>query len=427
MQCQGLNSGPCVCMSRSPLPSSLMPIQPAEHWEWNESMHSLRISVGGLPILASMTKATDPRFRPRWKVILPSFVGAALLWLIYLHHPPPGRSPTLNAHSWRLGQASADRHSTYNDTYPLSVPQRTLGGTRYRIAVIADLDADSRAQEENTWFSYLKKGYLTLSDSGDRMTVEWDKSHGILESHLAEKGRGMELSDLIVFNGKLYSVDDRTGVIYQIEGTKAVPWVILSDGDGTVGKGFKAEWLAVKDEHLYVGGLGKEWTTTTGEVMNENPEWVKVVSYRGSVNHENWVSSYNALRAAAGIRPPGYLIHESACWSDMLKRWFFLPRRASHERYSEKEDEHKGTNLLLSAAQDFSDITVSHVGEVVPTHGFSSFKFIPNTDDQIIVALKSEEDGGKVATYITAFTLDGRLLLPETKIGSVKYEGIEFI
>lgn len=61
----------------------------------------------------------------------------------------------------------------------------------------------------------------------------------------------------------------------------------------------------MKDEHLYVGGLGKEWTTTTGEVMNENPEWVKVVGHRGSVDHENWVSSYNALRAAAGIRPPG--------------------------------------------------------------------------------------------------------------------------
>lgn len=72
-----------------------------------------------------------------------------------------------------------------------------------------------------------------------------------------------------------------------------------------VAPGFKAEWLAVKDEHLYVGGLGKEWTTTTGEVMNENPEWVKVVGHRGSVDHENWVSSYNALRAAAGIQPPG--------------------------------------------------------------------------------------------------------------------------
>lgn len=61
----------------------------------------------------------------------------------------------------------------------------------------------------------------------------------------------------------------------------------------------------MKEEHLYVGGLGKEWTTTTGEVMNENPEWVKVVGHRGSVAHENWVSSYNALRAAAGIQPPG--------------------------------------------------------------------------------------------------------------------------
>ncbi|XP_008046494.1 soluble calcium-activated nucleotidase 1 [Carlito syrichta] len=401
-----------------------MPVQPSNPLEWNESMHSLRISVGGLPVLASMTKAADPRFRPRWRVILPSFLGVAVFWLLCFHRPSPGRPPAHNTHNWRLSQAPVDR---YNDTYPLSAPQRTPGGIRYRIAVIADLDTESRAQAENTWFSYLKKGYLTLSDSGDKVAVEWDKDPGVLESHLAEKGRGMELSDLIVFNGKLYSVDDRTGVIYQIEGSRAVPWVILSDGDGTVEKGFKAEWLAVKDERLYVGGLGKEWTTTTGDVVNDNPQWVKVVGHRGSVAHESWVSSYNALRAAAGIRPPGYLIHESACWSDTLQRWFFLPRRASHERYSEKDDERKGTNLLLSAAPDFGDVAISRVGALVPTHGFSSFKFIPNTDDQIIVALKSEEDGGTVATYIMAFTLDGRFLLSETKIGSVKYEGIEFV
>lgn len=217
-----------------PLPFSLMPVQLSNPPEWNESMHSLRISVGGLPVLASMTKATDPRFRPRWKVILPSFVGAAVLWLLYAHRPPPGRPPLPNAHNWKLVQPPAAR---YNDTYPLSAPQRTPGGTRYRIAVIADLDTKSRAQEENTWVSYLKKGHLTLSDSGDRVAVEWDQGHEVLESHLAEKGRGMELSDLIVFNGKLYSVDDRTGVVYQIEGSRAVPWVILSDGDGTVGKG----------------------------------------------------------------------------------------------------------------------------------------------------------------------------------------------
>lgn len=207
-------------------------------------MHSLRISVGGLPVLASMTKAADPRFRPRWKVILPSFVGAAVLWLLYSHRPPPGRPSAPNAHNWRLGRAPAHQ---YNDTYPLSAPQRAPGGTRYRIAVIADLDTESRAQEENTWFSYLKKGYLILSDSGDQVAVEWDKGHEVVESHLAERGRGMELSELIVFNGRLYSVDDRTGVIYQIEGTKAVPWVILSDGDGTVEKGRSTPLLALAE------------------------------------------------------------------------------------------------------------------------------------------------------------------------------------
>lgn len=91
------------------------------------------------------------------------------------------------------------------------------------------------------------------------------------------------------------------------------------------------------------------------------------------------------------------------------------------------DDERRGTNLLLSASPDFRDVSLRRIGEVVPTHGFSSFKFVPNTDDQVIVALKSEEDSGNVATYIMAFTLDGRILLPETKVGGVKFEGIEFI
>lgn len=61
----------------------------------------------------------------------------------------------------------------------------------------------------------------------------------------------------------------------------------------------------MKDEFLYVGGLGKEWTTASGEVLNFNPEWVKVVGYRGDVRHKNWVPNYNALRSATGIQPPG--------------------------------------------------------------------------------------------------------------------------
>jgi len=51
------------------------------------------------------------------------------------------------------------------------------------------------------------------------------------------RGRGMELSELSVFNAKVYAVDDRTGIVYEILDSKVVPWVILSDGNGKETKG----------------------------------------------------------------------------------------------------------------------------------------------------------------------------------------------
>ncbi|XP_056266229.1 soluble calcium-activated nucleotidase 1b [Pseudoliparis swirei] len=418
-------------------------------------MTSFGVAVRGLPLaLASMTQATasDSRFHPKWRAIAVAALLALVLTL-YLHRTVGDRGAAAaggyrrdRSHSLRAhGEGEADlfkdahrqiakslsrhqrRDTPYNDTYPLSPPEKTERGVRYRIGVIADLDTASRSSKEQTWFSLMKRGYLTVSDGADRLEMEWDAETVTLESHLAERGRGMELSELVVFNGHLYSVDDRTGVVYRIDGAQAVPWVILPDGDGSVSKGFKAEWLAVKDEHLYVGGLGKEWTTTSGEVVNDHPEWVKVVGRHGDVQHENWVPHYNALRSATGIQPPGYLIHESAAWSERLQRWFFLPRRASHERYEEAADERRATNLLLSCPADFGSIAVRRAGPLDPTHGFSSFKFVPDTDDQVILALKSEEVAGRIAAYITAFTLDGRVLMPEAKIGDVKFEGLEFI
>lgn len=88
------------------------------------------------------------------------------------------------------------------------------------------------------------------------------------------------------------------GVFYSGGGCVFSPDLVLCEA-------FKAEWLAVKDEHLYVGSLGKEWTTTTGEFVHYNPEWVKVIGQHGDVEHKSWVPHYNALRSATGIKPPG--------------------------------------------------------------------------------------------------------------------------
>ncbi|XP_041077528.1 soluble calcium-activated nucleotidase 1-like [Polyodon spathula] len=207
----------------------------------NEPMNPLRISMDSLPILASMTNTSDSRFRLKWKTIVGVSVLLTLLLLLQLQRSEGG--PRTQPNGFHSGLVSRVARERYNDTYPLSPAERTPQGVRYRIGVIADLDTDSRSKaQQHTWFSLLKKGYVVVSESGDTLTLEWDSEDTVLESHLAEKGRGMELSELIVFNGRLYSVDDRTGVVYRIEGSKAVPWVILPDGDGTVSKADVLSW-----------------------------------------------------------------------------------------------------------------------------------------------------------------------------------------
>jgi len=359
--------------------------------------------------------------------------GLAILVLLYLLLPSSRSGYRLtneidnNEHE--LGHLHARGNFHYNDTYPLSAPVRTKNGIKYKIGIIADLDTLSKSEsEENVWYSYMKTGYLTFNAATKQVTIEWDSgSAKVVKSALSNGGRGMELSELVVFNGKLYTVDDRTGVVYEVNNGHVIPWVILSDGDGHESKGFKTEWSTVKGTELYVGGLGKLWTSGTGEVINDNPQWVKIVSPSGEVRHVNWKNHYGEMSKALGISHPGYVIHEASVWSDVFQQWFFLPRRVSKERYDEKLDEHRGANYLLRCSEAFSDVSVTRVGDHLPTHGFSSLKFIPGSGDSVIVALKSEEDSGTIASYITVFTIKGEVLYPETKIGNYKFEGIEFI
>lgn len=123
--------------------------------------------------------------------------------------------------------------------------------------------------------------------------VTWDPSSDQnVTTQLNVKGRGMELSDLANFNGHLLSPDDKTGMIYQIEGKKAIPWVFLNSGPGNTTSGMKAEWMTLKDGRLYVGGHGTEYRGKNGEVLSTDPMWIKIVSPSGAVEHKDWTDVY---------------------------------------------------------------------------------------------------------------------------------------
>lgn len=56
----------------------------------------------------------------------------------------------------------------YNSTYPFTNPIRTEKGVRYRIAIIADLDTNSKRGEEE-WISYLKTGSMYYDSDNNKV------------------------------------------------------------------------------------------------------------------------------------------------------------------------------------------------------------------------------------------------------------------
>jgi hypothetical protein len=136
---------------------------------------------------------------------------------------------------------------TYDSTYPLSSPLIDEQSKTYKIMAIADMDTNSKMDKNQIKYSsFLLSGQLKLNNDWKNSEIIFESKPIELSSQYSYGDRGMELSELVIFNGKLYSCDDRTGIIYQIDINKnlVIPWVILPDGDGkSTGKGFKCEWL----------------------------------------------------------------------------------------------------------------------------------------------------------------------------------------
>ena len=300
----------------------------------------------------------------------------------------------------------------------------------FKLMIVADLDKDSRVKDDKKgrWRSILKKGELRKQEDGS-FTIHWLEDQEIF-TQLSEAGRGMELSALLEYHNRLYAFDDRTGLVFElVKGNMAIPRFILMEGDGDTAKGQKTEWATVKDDAIIAGSFGKEYTNADGSIANTNNMWVSIIHSSGKITHEDWTDRFNKLRKAVGCSYPGYLIHEAIMWSEVRRQWVILPRRVSKEPYDEKKDERRGSNVVMLVSENFDSIEVRHITQATPTRGFSEFKFLPESNDEIIVALKSEENEEEQTqnSYITVFDLEGRILLSESEIpGNHKFEGLEF-
>lgn len=171
--------------------------------------------------------------------------GLLILVFLFFHHG--SQSSYSNKHKWftQYETSTTKKQLGYNYTYPLTPPVIKNGVYTFAIGLIADLDTNSKdPKKSGVWRSFLKMGYLSYDPSVNSVQVTFndDDTPIQVDGGYSLKGRGMELSELVTFNGNMLTFDDRTGIVFNLMHGKALPWVLLMDGPGNTGKGFKSEW-----------------------------------------------------------------------------------------------------------------------------------------------------------------------------------------
>lgn len=326
-----------------------------------------------------------------------------------------------------------------------NVEDSIVSETVFRFAAVTDLDQLSFVNDAKkpTFRSVLQPGTITYLPDQHKYELVLEQSRELVTQH-NEAGRGAEFSELTIFNHRLLTFDDRTGEVFEILNTHdgmssfVVPRFVVTEGDGDTDKGMKWEWSTVKNGELYMGSMGKEYTNSEGAVVNTNNLWISILNARGELRRVDWERQYNYVRNALGAQYPGYLIHEAISWSPYLKKWIFMPRRISTEKYDDVLDEKRGSNKVVLVDESFTshEIVTVNMKSTDGLHGFSSFAFVPGTGDKHVLALRSvEEDCAgdlelcKQRSYILVFDVTtGEVLLDEMLLDNhYKYEGVEFV
>jgi soluble calcium-activated nucleotidase 1 len=63
------------------------------------------------------------------------------------------------------------------------------------------------------------------------------------------------------------------------------------------------------------------------------------------------------------------------------------------------------------------------------TSGFTSIKFIPGTEDQLILALKAglDKETNELVSTLEVYDLKGNEVMAETRVATGIYAGVEFL
>lgn len=343
----------------------------------------------------------------------------------------------------RKGSAGTDygltRYNTRTQVYPF--------------VCVADEDKHSRVFSPRsgrikTWKSELKHCILSCK-KGKYWSVTRRSPQEFRNACAGDdSGRGLELSELVWFDQRLLTMDDRTGVLLEFVKGLPEPKFFLDTVHGG-SKGFKAEWAVQKGPALLIGSHGNVNLRKSLPMQLINMKTLDITvldaEHVFSTLHDACIGDQLRLEGERDALKGAYLTHECCAYSKRRGKFFFAPRQVAWDPYTKESAGRRGSNLLAITALDFdfsrnkvtcSDVQLLRVGKENRLRGFSALAFLPDSNENILMALKSTEcevNGEEVIeSFVTVFELfdddrQTRTLVEDIPLGQVKYEGVSFI
>lgn len=251
--------------------------------------------------------------RNRRLVLLPFLLMFTFFFLSTLqdglnYNRTKGWNPTETAAS--SSSSSTTQPHSLGSRYQLqqNLLKYSISSSQYDLAIIADMDKASKKGKE--WGSILKHGSLTRDQSSGLYSISWTTVESLLflflshsNTHSQRKRFWVQVSTKMeerwnfrswcFLQGNFwlsttepesvrfllflsittsttccsasllshsFSTYQTSPKVFEIHNGEAIPVHILMNGHGKTSKGFKTEWATVKDDLLYVGSTGKEWT-----------------------------------------------------------------------------------------------------------------------------------------------------------------------
>jgi len=343
----------------------------------------------------------------------------------------------------------------------------TFGAEKYDFLAISDNDDDTYVSDDGKFHVKIQHGTFIKDDKwtvefGDLATIVLDRT----KENTDDDNEGMELSDLVLADGKLWTFDDKTGSAYWVNNFKSekpslkkVDVLNLEDDD------WKVEWAFEKGGDIFAGSaFYASSKVSRGAQLRKQSDSSWSVLDTATLERGGMTDFRLALEEASGRE----LKLEAAMYDKTNEEVLIIPREYRTESWDEVKAASRFNmycdgplfRIPFSSTDQMIDLNSVTGKDVVVIEkgkqsdarsegsklfrGVSAMEWVPNNPG-IFAAVKSTEidfdnlypeeewlysaeygpGDNIVETYVSLYNRDGEVIMDDVKFPkNFKYEGI---